>query len=138
MTDHDWSPCGVQTPRMTGPCHRPKAHLTHDAWRRDRSHRAQTGANEDTPRMREFKRIVNAALDRGLQLSYVEIAELMNHPNLRSVSNYGLGARYTRMRQRIYKERGIVPKPGMRSPEASAKVVADMRGVIDAIARDLD
>lgn len=138
MIEHDWGQCGVQAPRMKGPCVRPKAHLTHPAWASDRSHRSGTPANFDTPRLRQFRRIVNAALDHGIQLSYVEIAELMGHPNIRSVSNYGLGSRYTRLRQQMYEERGVKPKPGMRSAEASAKIVADMREVLSGIAADLD
>ena len=127
--------CGYQSPRMKGPCVLWKNHLNYE-W--SQNHRSARSTNQDTPKLREFRRIVLAGLDRGVQLSYVEIGELMNHPNLRSVSNYGLGSRYTKLRQELYAERGVKPRTTGRTPEQSAKIVADMREVLDAIAADLD
>lgn len=94
--------CGVQTPRMKGPCAKWVGHLKYDE-----KHASRSPDNEDTPRLRQFAEIVNAGLDQGVQYTYLEIAEMMGHPNLRSVEQYGLGARYTRLRQKIYSERGV-------------------------------
>jgi hypothetical protein len=100
------------------------------AWGPDeyKLHRSRHTVSEDTPRMREFARIVNFALDHGLQLSYVEIAAIMGHPNLRSVRQYGPGSRYTKLRQRIYDERGVAPDNHRRSAQQSAVVVSKMKG----------
>lgn len=81
------------------------------------THRSHHGVNEDTPRLREFARIVNESLDQGVQLSYVEIMRVMGHPNLHSVARYGPGSRYTKLRQRIYKERGITVDRRRRTPQ---------------------
>jgi hypothetical protein len=115
--------CGVQTPQMKGPCVKWKHHVDYA----DRHHRAATPVNEETPRLRQFRRIVEVGLDNGVQLSYVEIAELMDHPNVRSVASYGLGSRYTKLRQRIFAERGIEVDNHRRSVEQSAKIVEDVR-----------
>lgn len=122
--------CGEQTPRMKGPCVLWKDHYS--AVNPSLSaHRSAGGpVNEETPRLRQFARIVNAGLDHGVQLSYVEIAELMGHPNLRSVRNYGLGSRYTKLRQKIFRERGVVPDNHRRSLQQSIVVVQSMQEVM--------
>ena len=126
MSD-DWSPCGVQTSRMKGPCARPKAHLTHDAYRTQRSHRGKASQNEDTPRLRQFREIVTRGLYFGIRLSYAEIAELMGM-NVRGTMTNGPGARYTRLRQKIYREwEDRLPRRTWRTEEQSIKIIADMR-----------
>lgn len=124
----EWQ-CGVQTPRMKGPCVLWKHHAA-SPWIESKVHRSRSPVNENTPRLTQFAHIVNTALDHGVQLSYVEIGELMDHPNPRSVAQYGLGSRYTKLRQKIYRERGIVPDGHRRSVEQSAKIVAEMKGVL--------
>lgn len=123
---NEWE-CGVQTPRMKGPCAKYKSHMESN-WD-DHTHKARSPVNEDTPRLRQFAGIVNRALDEGVQLSYVEIARVMGHPNLRSVASYGLGSRYTKLRQKIYRERGIVPDRRRRTPEQMIVRELKLRGM---------
>lgn len=93
--------CGYQSKRMKGPCTLWSGHVRYSP------HRSQYRDQADTPRLRQFSDIVNEGLDRGVQYTYVEIAKIMGHPNLGSVAKYGLGARYTRLRQKIYRDRGV-------------------------------
>lgn len=118
--------CGVQTPRMKGPCEKWRGHET-ASWD-DGRHRSAPSENYDTPKLREFARVVNEALDHGVQLSYVEIAEVMGHKNVRSVAHYGMGGRFTKLRDRIYREHGVTPDNHRRSAEQSAAIVANIRG----------
>lgn len=130
MTDDYWGPCGEKTPRMKGPCVLPQAHLTHQAWRDNRAHRSAPSENEDTPKLSEFRRVVETGLDNGVQLSYLEIGEIIGGRDLRIVREYGLGSRYTKLRQKIFKERGVKPDGHRRTAAQSAKIVADMRSVL--------
>lgn len=126
--------CGVQTSRMNGPCNRAKGHGGSGKPWDPKSHRSAEGTNENTHKLTQFKIIVEVALDAGVRLNYTEIAILMGHPNVGSVARYGMGARYTRIRQRMYKERGI--KPGSfdrRTSEQSFKLIADMRRTLAAM-----
>jgi hypothetical protein len=112
----EWQ-CGVQTARMKGPCVLWKEHIA-SGWPGAQNHESARVINEDTPRLRQFAGIVNRALDEGVHLSYVEIGEIMGHPNPRSVAQYGLGSRYTKLRQKIYRERGIAREEWRgRTPE---------------------
>jgi hypothetical protein len=94
----EWQ-CGVQTARMKGPCVLWKEHIA-SGWPGAQNH--------------ESARVIN----EGVHLSYVEIGEIMGHPNPRSVAQYGLGSRYTKLRQKIYRERGIAREEWRgRTPE---------------------
>lgn len=122
--------CGVLTKRGK-PCGDWPGHDTREYY--PTPHRAGESKNEDTPKLNLFKKIVTIGLDHGILLSYVEIAEIMDHPNVRSVAQYGLGARYTRLRQKMYKEAGL--KAGTFQPrtiEQSTKIIADVKGVLHA------
>jgi hypothetical protein len=126
----DWSPCRVKTSRMKGPCALPKAHLTHPAYSTQRSHRGKLSQNENTPRLTQFRHVVEVGLEHGVRLSYAEIAELMGM-NVRGVMTNGPGARYTRIRQRIYREWPLaLPRRAARTEEQSIKIIADMRRVL--------
>ncbi len=119
---YDWQ-CGFPSKKMKGPC---ALYTGHHGGHESR----RTQVNEDTPRMKEFARIVNAALDDGVYLSYVEIAEIMGHPNLRSVAQYGLGSRYTKLRQKIYAARGIKREEWRgRSPEQVVLRELKLKGI---------
>lgn len=127
--------CGRITPRTGRPCGRPRGHDRTSypgTWGQEYLKcRPVALDHEDTPRLRQFRRVVELGLDHGVQLGYMEIAELMGM-NVRSVAQSGPGARYTRLRARIYKERGVVPDGHRRSAEQSLRVVEDMRAAHEA------
>lgn len=118
--------CGERTPRMKGPCVLMRNHADHPMWRSHRSYSPDD--NEDTPKLREFARIVNAGLDDGIQLTYAEVATIMGHPNPRGVTMYGPGARYTRLRQKIYHERGVVASRKRGTPQQQLVRELKLRG----------
>jgi hypothetical protein len=129
VSANDWI-CGEQTPLMKGPCVLTKDHhIKYAAWYPH--HRSRYAVSETSPRMIEFAAIVNEGLDRGITYSYVEIAERLSfrpgtgRPSLYSVRNYGLGARYTRLRQKIYRERGISGNKRRRTRQQM--IVAELR-----------
>lgn len=121
--------CGVQTPRMKGPCVLWKRH-TEFGPVSSRRHRSISIENQDTPTLREWRRILEVGLDNGVQLSALEVAQLSGRTNLHSVVGYGLGSRFTKLRRSIFAERGVTNDNHRRSAAASHKIVEDMRSVL--------